>query len=266
MMNSYRQNNVKRDRRRLLFASALVIIIFVIDGLTGGTIRTVVRAGALSVGNIGARTGEVIFGSGFFSTRRALEKKNQALREELSQFQMRAAAFDVLKEENKALRDLVHLAEDERGITAPVASSFRASPYGTFLIGAGTEDGVSKNNLVLVGDSQFDGFVIGRVEDAGTHTSLVRGIFAPGEKTEAVVGDIAVSVEGRGGGQARAEVPREASLGEGESVFAGAMGGRAIGVIGKVEKKAGDASQVAYIHFPINQNEVRFVYVLTAQQ
>ncbi len=269
-MNSYRQSNVKRDRRRLFWGTALVVIIFIIDGISGGNLRGAVRLGGANVWSVGTHAGDAIFGSGFFSTRRALEEENQSLRGEISELQMRAAAFDVLREENAALQGLVHLAEGSRGITAPVVSSFRSSPYGTFLIGAGTEDGVRSGSIVLVGDSLRQsadgGFVIGRIEEAGAHTSLVKGIFAPGVTTDAVIREVGISVLGRGGGQARGEIPREALVAAGDPVVSATLGGKPIGIVGKVVEDAGDASQVVYIRFPINQNEIRFVYVLPAQQ
>ena len=265
-MNLYRQNNTRRNKRRLLFATVLVGFVFIIDGLSGGNIRSMFRAGASSVLNVGTRIGSTISGSGLFSSRRALESENRTLREERAELQMRAAAFAVLREENEALRNLVHLAEEEQGITAPVISSFRSSPYGTFLIGAGTEDGARPGSLVLVGDPRLEAFVLGRIQTSDTHSSLVKSLFAPGEVTDAVIAKVGVSVEGRGGGQARAEAPREASITEGDPVISGTFGGRGIGVVGKVVEEAGGASQTVFIRFPINLNEVRFVYVLPTQQ
>ena len=261
MMNSYRHNS-GNGRRRLFFAALLVLVIFLIDGASGGNIRAALRVAASSVWGAGERMGNAVLESGLLSTRRALERENQALRNELARLQMRAADYEIMKEENESLRAFVHLAENANGLTAPVVSSFRASPYGTFLIGAGTEDGVQEGNLVLVGDPQLGGFVVGRVEDADGGQSLVKGIFAPGERTEATIQGIGVTVEGRGGGQARADAPRDAEIQPGDPVISANFGVRAIGIVGRVEEGTGNASQRIYIHLPIPLTSLEFVYVL----
>ena len=265
MMNSYRQNK-GRGRNRFIVAAVLVLVVLLLDGITGGSMRSLVREAASVVWGVGSSVSESISGSGLFSTRKALEQENRTLRNELSQLQLRSAAFDALLEESESLRKLVSLAEEERGITAPVVSSFRSSPYGTFLIGAGVEDGVNSGSIVLIGDAQAGGFVVGYVEDAGRQTSLVKAVFAPGEETDAVIAGVSVSVNGRGRGQAQAEAPREAPIATGDIVFSARYGGKPIGVVGNIEREVGGASERVYIHVPVNLYEVRFVYVLPAQQ
>ena len=259
-MNSYRHS--KKSRGPLLLATILVLLVFIIDWLSGGSVRALLRAGASSVWDVGSRAGSVVFGSGFFSTRRALEEENRTLQEELSQLKVRAAAFDVLKEENDALRKVVDLAKGDSGITAPITSSFRSSPYGTFLIGAGTEDGVRVGSLVIAGDPQFGGFLIGHVQAADARASLVKSLFAPGETTDAIVNNVGITLEGHGGGQARGEAPREAVIEERSIVTSALMGGRAIGIVGKVEKDPGGASQRVYVNLPISLTSLKFVYVV----
>lgn len=259
MRNSYQQN---KGRRRLLLATVFVIVVFVADVLSQGSARDAARSGAANMWAVGASTGGKILDSGLFSTRRALEKENKTLREELTQIKMRVATFDILKSENESLRLLTHLAESERGITAPIMSSFRSSPYGTFLIGAGSEDGIRAGNLVMAGDPQFDGFVIGRVESTDARTSLVEAVFAPNETTDAVISDVSVMLLGRGGGQARGEAPRDAEIKTGDAVFSPSVGGRAIGVIGGVEVDKGNASQRVYVVLPFSLTSVRFVYII----
>lgn len=222
-----------------------------------------VRSSAATLWSSAERAGDVIFGSGFFSTRRALLRENASLRTELLQLKLRAAGFEVLRSENEHLREIARLAEDEQGITAPIVSSLRSSPYGTFLIGAGSLNGVRAGNIVIIGDPPFGGFVIGRVDSADTHTSLVTELFAPDQAIEGVARGISISFEGRGGGQARGEAPRDAEIAEGDAVISPIVGNRAIGVVGEVEKDTGGAVQRVYVSVPVNLYDVRFVYVLT---
>lgn len=260
MMNSYRQN--KSPQRRLLALTALVIFLFLLDVLTGGSIRHRLRGGAVVVGDWSTRIGTGITGSGIFSTRASLETKNRFLTEELAQFEERAGSYEVLLAENEQLRAFVNLVEgssgDARGVTAPVVSSPRTSPYGTFLIGAGEAEGITRGSYVHTSG----GFVVGKVTDVGTHTATVAELFAPGVSTEAVVGGATFPVVGSGGGNARTKVPRALTVRINEPVVAPLLGQRPIGIIGSIASSSASASQDVFIMLPVNLSSLRYVYIL----
>ena len=260
-MNSYRQNE---GRRRLFIATIFVFVIFGIDALLGGRVRGLVRVGGTYIYRAGADTLVRIADSGFFSSRRTLSEDNRALRERVAELLVRAAAVQVLKDENASLRAIVHLAEAEKGITAPVVSSVRSSPYGTFSIGAGTEDGVTEGSLVMTGDSAGGGFVVGRVSDVGRHTALVRELFAPDTSIPVVIRGAGVTAEGRGGGNARTEIPRGLDVAAGDSVTSRLFGGRAVGIVGSVLSEPSSATSEVYIGLPVNLAALQFVYVIPA--
>ena len=184
--------------------------------------------------------------------------ENETLRAALYTLEERSALLLALQEENAALRSTLSLPERERGITAPVVSSFRASPYSTFLIGAGEDTGVANGNFVLSGSS----FVIGVVTDSASRSALVTAIFAYENTVHALVSDVSIVVEGRGGGNARAEAPRSAKISPGDVVTAPEYGGRPIGVVGEVVVESGDAAQTLFIRLPVNLASLRFVYVV----
>lgn len=260
MMNLYRQN--KSPNRRLLAATALVIFLFIVDVLTGGSIRHSVRGGAVVVARWTSRVGASIVGSGIFATRASLEAQNRALAEELAQFEERAGGYEALRLENEQLRALVHLVENSpdgvQGVTAPIVSSVRSSPYGTFLIGAGASDGIARGSFVLTSG----GFVVGKVTDTGAYTSVVAEIFAPGASIEGIVGGAAVSLVGSGGGNARAKVPRALSISVNQPVVAPELGARPIGIVGSIASSSASASQDIFIVLPVNLSSLEYVYIL----
>jgi len=242
----------------------LVGVLLLIDALSGGGVRSLVRAGGSLVWRWGVGIESSISGSGFFSTRRGLIAENTALTEQVAQFQERAAAYRVLQDENTALRTMLNVADitrgknKESGITAPIASSFRASPYGTFQISAGASDSVSPGNLVLSAEN----FVIGRIKTVDAHTSLVEEIFAPNISSDAVLHGVGVAVLGQGGGNARADVPQEANVAIGDPVISATLGSRAIGVVGNVSGDSGNGYKRAQIYLPVNLAVLQFVYIV----
>ncbi len=242
----------------VLFAGS----IFGIDKLSGGLVRGYARAGGSTIWAAASAASSAVTHSGAFSTRRALEKENIKLAEEIAARDEEAARFSALKDENDALRAMADLASGEsNGVTAPVLSSFRTSPYGTFVIGAGARDGVEEGSLVLTPG----GFVLGAVTSTSAHEAQVRSVYAAGNETDVVARDIAFVMEGRGGGNARAEVARDTSLSANDVVTAQAFSGRPTGIIGKIESASSSAKATLYIRIPVNLDALSFVYVIARQ-
>jgi len=253
--------NNRRQRRNLFIATALVLLILAIDFFSGGTLRALTRQGGSalwrSANGALSRAGQ----SGFFTSRASLARENQLLKEEIAGLQEEQAQNAALAAENDQLRAIVHLAQSAPGLTAPVTSSFKASPYGTFLIGAGSADGIAKGSIV----ESADGSIVGRVADVSAHQSLVVGLFAPGASVEALAGGTPVVLSGKGGGNAEGGLPRGARVAAGDPVFSPAFGQRAIGVVGKVEGGIASASTKIYVRSIVNLESLSFVYVERTQ-
>ena len=260
MKNLYRRSD-RRGTRWLFIASSIVGLLFLIDIVSGGWLRGGVRAASASLWSVGRGASSAIFESGFLSSRRALIAENESLKGKVAELTLRAAEATVFEEEAMALRALARLAESEEGITAPVVSSVRSSLYGTFLIGAGTEDGVEVGDLVLAGDGARS-FVVGRVREAEKGVSLVGQIFAPDVSTEAVIGSATLMVEGRGGGNARTTAPEALAIEVGDTVIGREFYGRPIGIVGAISHNSASATDEIFIQLPIGLAALTFVYVI----
>lgn len=244
-----------RGRRRLLIATLLVLLIFVLDTLSGGIVRSATRVVASRIWR-----GVSLSAAGEYIARQsALVKENARLRDELSRAQERALAYESVRRENDLLKTMLQLAQSSHGLAAPVVSSYRASPYGTFLIGAGRNRGIARDDLVL----SDAGFVVGRVADAQDSTSIVRSVFANGSNIDVVVAEAAATARGEGGGNARVSLPRSIDVQSGDAVVSPAYGGRAVGIVGKVEEVSTSAEKIVYISLPVNISTLRYVYVQT---
>jgi cell shape-determining protein MreC len=258
---SFEASRDRHDRRRLWYASVLVLVLFAGDVLSGGGLRAFAQQTMASVWSVSARVRSGIFDSGYFRTRSSLSRENALLREQLASYTERAASATALRADNAALRGLLHLAEGEEGITAPIVSSVRSSPYGTFLVGAGKNDAVAPGALVVT----EGGFVVGQVTDVRDSVSLVTELFAGGVRVDAAIGNALAPAEGRGGGNARLSLPRALPVAEGDAVTSPELGGRPIGIVGKVETDASSAEQTVFVHLPINLSALRYVYVVPAR-
>ncbi len=244
-------------RGKLLWATAIIVLAIGVDVATGGVLRSF---GHSLNAHIWAATSAVrssIFDSGYFSSHRALSQENGALRDEIETYKEDAAAYAALKEENAQLRAYLHMATTLQGITAPIVSSTLASPYGSFLIGAGSADTVSAGDLVLT----ESGFVIGVVTDVDLHRSAVKEVFAADTRIDVVIGKNAAKAEGSGGGNAKLQLPRAAAISIGEPVISPSLGSRPVGIVGNVASSSSSAEQTAYISVPVNLSTLRYVFI-----
>lgn len=258
---TYRPRHRDGSLRSAAFVTLAIGLILFVDIASGGSVRGIVRDFGSRIWGAGHSVGNLLFRNGYFTSRNVLESQINAQAVQIAQYQERAAAYDALRSQYDALAKIAHLASTTVGVTAPIVSSLASSPYGTFSIGAGSENGMHAGDLVL----SDTGFVLGRITDVGAYTSLVNELFAPNVSTEALVKSASVIAVGSGGGNARMRVPRGIVVDQNDTVTASQFGGRPIGVVGHVEASAASAYSDVIITLPVNLNVVRFVYIVSGQ-
>jgi cell shape-determining protein MreC len=186
-----------------------------------------------------------------------LAVENAALKEQVATLSIAADEVRALKSENDNLRSLAHLATKKEGVTALITSSFMSSPYGTFTLSGGRAEGIAVGDIVESG-----GFALGRITTSDLHTSLVTTFFAPGEFNDALIASVPVTLEGRGGGNARGKAPRDSIIKIGDTVILLSSGGLSVGLVGHVDTRESNAYQDVYVSYPVNLSTLRFVYVI----
>jgi cell shape-determining protein MreC len=195
--------------------------------------------------------------SGVFSSRAMLASENAQLETQIIALTPKAAAFEILKQENAHLQALLNMPLSNDGRAARIITTGKASPYGTFMIDGGADTGIAVGDIVLI----EGGFVVGTITSANARTALVSELFASGNSLDVLIGSTHVSVIGQGGGNASAQVPRGASAQEGDVAVALLYGGAPVGVVGKVVSDPASAYSVLYLRTPINIDAVKYVYV-----
>lgn len=243
----------------MIAATVFVVALSLVDLATDGIVRHTLQHTAAILSRTGIRAVDTITYSGFFNTHMNLAAQNRALQHQIETYQVQSLAYNALREENAQLAVMAHLAQDNTGITVPVVSSFRSSPYGTFLVGAGSADGIIQNNLVLTEDR----FVIGRITDVGNHTALVSEILAPRKTIDAIIAGSATTLTSTGGGTATARMSHGINVAIGDIVTAPSAGARPIGIVGHVESDPVSAYSTVYVRIPQNIESLRYVFVLS---
>jgi cell shape-determining protein MreC len=256
-MNWSRRND-DTSLRRAIVLTLIIIIIGLFDVVLSGQLRTLVRDALTPFANTVTSVWQHVLVYGNLSGRAELLQQVQTLEAERNRLRERDVLFHLLAQENAELRALAAVATTSEAITAPVASSFRASPYGTFVIAAGWRDGIERDSLVL----SSEGFVLGTIEDIGMRTAIVRFVFTPGGEIEAVSGVSAFTLTGQSLGSASTQVPLETPLTIGDMVYAPTLESRPIGVISHIASTTAAIYSDIYVNSPVSLHSLRHVRVV----
>jgi len=138
-----------------------------------------------------------------------------------------ATQLSILSEKNKTVS--VDLAGEEQGVRAHVLVRPPVSAYDTLVLDRGSESDIRIDMYVY---SNL-GIPVGRISETGNKTARVTLFSAPDIKTQGWVGDNKFPIElvGIGGGAFKVEIPKEAPIEIGESVFITGSGATPVGTV-----------------------------------
>ncbi len=192
------------------------------------------------------------------SQKQTLLKENDELRHSNAALEAVTLERDLLFEENASLKE--SLGRQSRGVSvhAIVLASPDASPYDTFIIDVGVEEGLKVNQLVMWG-----GIVIGRVASVYGQSALVKLLSSPGEEYDVRIGNPSVAARalGRGGGNFEITLPRGVSVKEGDPVVIPSISLRPFGIVEKVGLGSSPTFQKILFRNPFNMAYVTSVEV-----
>ncbi|MBP9669459.1 MAG: rod shape-determining protein MreC [Candidatus Pacebacteria bacterium] len=259
-MNSRRNNNSSKARLGFFALALVVAIFFATEYFSQGAIRNGARDVAAAVWSTSRNAYDTTEASGFFQSKVSLARENQELKKEREELLTMQFQNDVLRAENASLRAFLNAHEAHpNGKVASVLSRPGVSPYDTFVIGIGSEDGVVPGDVVLVAA----GLVLGEVKETGTRTSLVSLYSAPGYTRDVLLRDALLTYTGRGSGGGVVQAPRDLEVQAGDLLYL-PDSAFALGVVGHVAAKPEDAYHEVLVSPPTNLSALRFVEVVHA--
>lgn len=155
---------------------------------------------------------------GHFERVKTLQKENDALREELYVLKVKEYQFDHALIEYADLKTLMNASSSKSSsaVIARVISKPPFTPYDTFVVDKGSEDGVLMGDLVYANDA----LVIGRVHQVTQHNAYVT-LFSSGDQTQEFVVSrtgVSVATTGMGGGNFALYVPKDFDIVVGDTL------------------------------------------------
>lgn len=195
----------------------------------------------------------------FFKTRGTLIHENTTLKERLASLELELSAFSLSQSENERLLALLGRQSEAGGIVVAVLTHPPQSPYDLLVVDAGEKE------AVLVGARAFlpEGPEVGVVTQVSPSFSRVKLLSTSGEKTQAVLErhQVAVTLEGLGGGNFKIVLPREAQVEVGDRILSASLQSSLLAVVEEVSLEATDSFKEVLARSPANIFAIRFLTI-----
>lgn len=203
--------------------------------------------------------------------------ENERLTEENRQLRDQMVDYDRIKTENEAFQDLRNIEEDNPAFTYASAFVIGRDPleqFGGFTIDQGTLQGVETGDVVI----SDNGYLVGRVLDAGPTSSKVMSILQPGSYVACIVsrtrdsgnlnGDSAYAAAGQ---CVLENLSRDTLAVVGDEVITTGLGGEfppdiRVGTVSELVPEESGKSTIAVIEPGADINNTKHVFVIIDYQ
>ncbi|PCI29144.1 hypothetical protein COB55_02670 [Candidatus Wolfebacteria bacterium] len=262
-MSYHFKSSVHRPKHRLRYVALFLIVIGIMFYIAPPAFLTrLAHSGALpfwSAGNGGSDIGASIVS--LSKSKKSIIKENQTLKEQVRDMQLRLLDRNLLREENIELKEMLGRSIDEKSVLARVLTKPNRSAYDTLVIDVGTDDHISKGDMVLVGDS----IPIGKISEVFGSSAIVVLFSSPGEKVDVSIGTSGIVTEatGRGAGNFAIEIPRDIEISIGDIIVAPSISEKMFGNVEELYIDPAHSFKTVLFKSPINIFQLRWVNVLT---
>jgi cell shape-determining protein MreC len=198
-----------------------------------------------------------------FKGRETLVEENRVLLQELSQLRREVFLTRTLLADNNRLHGLLdRTISSESLVSASVIHGERFSPYDTFIVDLGADDGVRSGMLVVTPE----GIAVGTISTTQEKTATVTQFSAPDMVVDAMLNATSsfhTVLRGYGSGTMRVSIPRDIEFAVDDIFVLPSFSTYPIGKIVSIEVAPEDAYKILYIRSPVNMYELRYVLIDT---
>ncbi|OHB02192.1 MAG: hypothetical protein A3F53_01165 [Candidatus Zambryskibacteria bacterium RIFCSPHIGHO2_12_FULL_48_10] len=257
-----KMNYLPRNRARspfmkpvLVLLGVFVVVVFLLFLFDGAIISI---ASPLWKGENIVATKLGVIGN-FFHSKNFLATENATLKERIAFLELEKAARFPEMGSGGAMEEMFARRVETGGIIATVLARPPQTPYDTFIIDAGSNDGVKEGSGVLMSE----GPGLGTVEQVFGSSAKVRLYSASEVKTAAMLErhGISVTLEGAGGGNFKLVLPRETEVEAGDRILSADISSRLLAVVGDVVMKPTDSFKEVLAISPVNIFGIHFVLI-----
>lgn len=191
----------------------------------------------------------------FFKNKAKLQKENDELKNRILELESQVVSIEMLKDENEELRKISK--NQEEGKVGKIITRPPNSPYDTFVIDLGYNDGISVTNQAFV-----NGVRVGEIVQVHKHSSILKLYSSYSNQIPIrIKGEIEAQAKGQGGGRFVSLIPKDLEVSEGDYIsFPDETS--AFTIVSKVETTDSDSFQGIFFNLPFNISEISFVQII----
>lgn len=191
-----------------------------------------------------------------------LAKENADLKNKIQILSAENADRKALAIENADLKFRFGRSDNKKIVYATVIQKPPVSAYDTFILDAGVETGILKDDVVV-----FGSLAIGVIVDVGNGYSKAELFSSPGKTFKATLGvnNILIETKGVGNGSFEALVPLGTEVVPGDTLILPAISLKVFGVVQKVEDLVEEGFKKVFFALPINPNHIGAVGVMISR-
>jgi cell shape-determining protein MreC len=255
-----------KGKRTILVIIAVVTVLFFAFKIS----RTIVKEAGSGVGMAVVHTSDTTSGlfsniGTSFSSKSALVKENEDLKNQILSLQSKFLSYDALVVENKELKQSMGRVSNPTFILATILEKPSNSIYDTLIIDGGTSIGFVAGQMVYANGE----IPIGKIEEVNIYSAIVRLFSSPKQSTPARLsilgGEKATYIDtmlvGRGGGNFQAVIPHDLEIPAGTLASITGLDGGVIAVYQKIISDVRDPLQTVLLTAPVNVQDLNFVQV-----
>jgi cell shape-determining protein MreC len=254
MITSFRHDKEKIVKRRKLIALFFLfaVIVFLVRGpvaIIGRPFWSVQNGFSDSVHSLQT----------LIRSKLDIEAENTHLKDLLAREAIEGYSREALREENDELKAKLGRSPEFSYMLTQVLASPPVSPYDTFIIDVGEDNG-----SVLGMDAFTDGdFKVGTITRVWKRSSLVTLSSAPESTLSVTVGSNAIPAVARGvgGGNFRITLPKGVDVKIGDLVNIPALAPMYAGIIMAIDKPEGSSLESLFISLPLNIFQTKYLYL-----
>lgn len=197
----------------------------------------------------------------FFRFKNTLIVKNLELEDQLSSLKLKEIDYDILLKENQELKSEIGRHSDKNFVFSRVLSRPPRSPYDTFVIDIGSNQGIAPADRVYLSDN----VIIGVVTTVTPGTSLVQLFSSGSNKQESILSRTGASfvLNGKGGANFQLEVPKDTDILWGDTFLYPGINSSVVGSVYYINANSQSSFKTVYIRSPGNVFQSKAVYVDT---
>ncbi len=248
---------------KIIFVILFFLLLLILNFLFPKTLRNIFSATARPVWTVGRTIGSGAGSLGqFFSSKSSLTAEVNSLQNQIVSLELKQVDYDTISQENQDLknsfgRNVGNIASNR--LLANVLSKPPQSPYDTFVLDVGSENGVAVGDKVYISDT----ILVGEVSDVTGKTSVV-SLFSKGGMQNFLTDErtgTTYEIVGQGGADMLVEVPKDADIMWGDVFSYPNIKTSVIGSVFYIDQSAQSSFKTIFIRIPGNVFQTKWVFV-----